>query len=153
MYARIWIPVLFAGGLSSLALAQDAEAPASDTAIQLKAIVVSGEAGAEAVAKDSSTATKTGTPLVETPQSITVITREEMDQRNVQSVLDAVAYVAGVQSEADGMDSRVDGISIRGFDAGGFSNNVYYDGLRTPTGGQWTRTQFDTFGMQSVEVL
>jgi iron complex outermembrane receptor protein len=98
--------------------------------------------------------TKTDTPIIEAPQTISVITREEMDVRAVATVNDALAYSAGVQSESSGIDSRVDEITVRGFGAGGFSsNNTFIDGLRLPSGGQWTRTSFDPFGLEQVEVL
>jgi len=98
--------------------------------------------------------TKTDTPLIETPQSISVITREEMDVRAVQTVADALSYAAGVQAESAGIDNRVDEVSVRGFGAGGFSsNNNFVDGLRLPAGGQWTRPTFDPFGLQQAEVL
>lgn len=98
--------------------------------------------------------TKTETPLIETPQSISVITREEMDVRAVHTVADALSYSAGVQAEAAGIDSRVDEVSVRGFGAGGFSsNNNFVDGLRLPSGGMWTRPAFDPFGLQQVDVL
>lgn len=98
--------------------------------------------------------TKTDTPLIETPQSISVITREEMDVRAVHTVAEALAYSAGVQAEAFGIDSRVDEVTVRGFGAGGFSsNNNFVDGLRLPSGGQWTRPGFDPFGLQQVDVL
>lgn len=102
----------------------------------------------------ASSSTKTSTPLIETPQSISVISREEMDVRAVATISDALAYTAGVQAESSGIDSRTDEITVRGFGAGGFSsNNNFVDGLRLPAGGQWTRTQFDPFGQQQVEVL
>ncbi|HTU10509.1 MAG TPA: TonB-dependent receptor plug domain-containing protein, partial [Allosphingosinicella sp.] len=102
----------------------------------------------------AASSTKTDTPLIETPQSISVISREEMDVRAVTSVSESLAYVAGVQAQSMGLDSRVDEVTVRGFGAGGFSsNNNFVDGLRLPTGGQWTRPSFDPFGLQQVEVL
>lgn len=102
----------------------------------------------------ASSTTKTRTPLIESPQTISVITREEMDVRAVATVADALSYSAGVQAEAAGIDSRVDEVSVRGFGAGGFSsNNNFVDGLRLPTGGMWTRPVFDPFGLQQVDVL
>lgn len=98
--------------------------------------------------------TKTDTPLIETPQSLSVITRAEMDLRAVATVADALSYSAGVQAESAGIDSRVDEVSVRGFGAGGYSsNNNFVDGLRLPTGGMWTRPAFDPFGLQQVDVL
>lgn len=105
------------------------------------------------VATDSAAGTRVNTAIVETPQSLSVITRAELDARGVQRITDAVAYTAGVQSEFQGVDSRTDTFKIRGYDAGGFTNNIYLDGLRAPGGGQWTRAQFDPFGLERVEVL
>ena len=63
-------------------------------------------------------------------------------------------YKRQVQAEPSGIDSRVDEVSVRGFGAGGFSsNNNFVDGLRLPSGGQWTRTSFDPFALQQIEVL
>lgn len=63
-------------------------------------------------------ATKTETPLIETPQTVTVIERDEMDARGVQNLNEATRYTAGVLPESQGMDNRVDDMYIRGFDAG-----------------------------------
>ena len=98
--------------------------------------------------------TKTATPIIESPQSISIISREEIDLRAATTISDALSYSAGVQSDPSGLDSRTDEVSVRGFGAGGFSsNNNFVDGLRLPTGGQWTRFGFDPFGLQQIEVL
>ena len=102
----------------------------------------------------ASSSTKTDTPIIESPQTISVISREEIDLRASPTIADALAYTAGVQAEPSGIDSRVDEVSVRGFGAGGFSsNNNFVDGLRLPSGGQWTRTGFDPFALQQIEVL
>ncbi|TNE62609.1 MAG: TonB-dependent siderophore receptor [Alphaproteobacteria bacterium] len=125
------------------------EAPRKGKEEDITEIVVTATGATRSLA-----ATKTGTPLIETPQSMSVITREEMDLRGVHTVAEALAYTSGVQSEASGIDSRVDDVSVRGFSAGGFSsNNNFVDGLRLPTGGQWTRTSFDPFGLAQIEVV
>ncbi|MHC1481462.1 TonB-dependent siderophore receptor [Frateuria aurantia] len=98
-------------------------------------------------------ATKTTTPVHETPQSVSVVTREEMDARGVQSVNDAVRYIAGVQSEASGIDSRVDDYTVRGFAVGSFTNDITLDGMKAPAGSQWNRPSFDAWGLERVEVL
>lgn len=98
--------------------------------------------------------TKTDTPIIESPQSISIVNRDEMDLRGATSIADALSYTAGVQAEPFGIDSRTDEVSVRGFSSGGFSsNNSFVDGLRLPTGGQFTRFGFDTFGLQQIEVL
>ncbi|MFT4176919.1 MAG: TonB-dependent siderophore receptor [Luteolibacter sp.] len=105
------------------------------------------------IATHSSVGTKVNTPILETPQSVSAVTRADMDSRGVQRLTDAVSYSAGVVPEFQGMDSRVDTLNIRGYDTGGFTNNIYLDGLRGPAGSQWNRTQFDTFGLERVEVM
>jgi len=76
-----------------------------------------------------SSATKTDTPLLEVPQSVSVVTRERMDQQNVQSVTEALRYVPGVKTETYGVDPKgYDWIYIRGFNA--LTTNDYRDGLR-----------------------
>lgn len=102
----------------------------------------------------ATSSTKTRTPIIDSPQTISIVSREEIELRASPTVADALAYTAGVQSEPSGIDSRVDEVSVRGFGAGGFSsNNNFVDGLRLPSGGQWTRTSFDPFALQQIEVL
>lgn len=81
------------------------------------------------VPQQTSSATKTDTPLLEVPQSVSVVTRERMDQQNVQSVTEALRYVPGVKTETYGVDPKgYDWIYIRGFNA--LTTNDYRDGLR-----------------------
>ncbi len=104
-------------------------------------------------AQTASASTKTDTPVLETPQSVSVITREELDARGVRNLNEATRYNAGVLAESQGIDNRVDDVYIRGFDAGSWSDNVTLDGMRAPQGGAWTRPMFDTWNMERVEVL
>lgn len=98
--------------------------------------------------------TKTRTPIIESPQTISIVSRDEIELRSSPTIADALAYTAGVQAEPQGIDNRVDEVSVRGFGAGGFSsNNNFVDGLRLPAGGQWTRTSFDPFALQQIDVL
>lgn len=103
------------------------------------------------VAKRSATATKTNTPIIETPQSISVITRDQMDAQNVQSVGDALRYTAGVIAEANGPDPRADVVSIRGFDS--FGRSAYRDGLRDFGFNNQGGVVIETYGLERVEVL
>lgn len=111
------------------------------------------EITAQKVATHTTTGTRTKTPILETSQSISAITRAEMDARNVQRLTEAVSYTAGVLAADQGMDSRWDGLRIRGYNSGSDTSNFYLDGLRGPSGGQWTKGQFDTFGLERVEVV
>lgn len=73
------------------------------------------------------TGVKSGVPLAQVPQSISVVTSTEIEERAPQQVEDALAYVPGVQASTWGTDDRFDQFSIRGFDVG--SNAFYRDGL------------------------
>ena len=144
----------------SALFAMPAIAADRDNSVLPEVAVVGAKAGGESnsyVAKKTKSATKTDTPIVETPQSISVIDRKELDDRNAQTLNEAVAYTAGVRSEVGGMDSRADSYSIRGIKGGmeadaGISN-LFQDGLKVPAGGMWNRATFDNFGLERVEVL
>ncbi|MBB4221380.1 TonB-dependent siderophore receptor [Variovorax guangxiensis] len=100
------------------------------------------------VARRSQTATKTDTPLLEVPQSISVIGRDEMDARGAQDIMEAVRYTPGVAVGNWGFDPRgIDWILMRGFDAtSGMSG--YRDGLAMPA-----YAVTETYGLERVEVL
>ncbi|WP_313395304.1 TonB-dependent siderophore receptor [Sphingobium yanoikuyae] len=136
---------LILAGSSTIVHAQAAPAEANRDDI----IIVTATGQSSAIST-----TKSATPIIETPQSISIISREEINLRASPTIADALAYTAGVQSESWGVDSRVDEVSVRGFGAGGFSsNNNFVDGLRLPSGGQWTRPGFDSYALEQIEVL
>jgi iron complex outermembrane receptor protein len=82
------------------------------------------------IAQTSSAATKSAAPLLDTPQSISVITSEQLTQRNVQTLNEALRYSAGVSVDTYGVDPRYDSFLIRGF--GSSTNGFFLDGLRFP---------------------
>lgn len=100
------------------------------------------------VAKRSATGTKTDTPLIETPMSISVITRDQMDAQGIQTVEQALRYTAGVLTEVTGYDLRYASLNIRGFDA-----TLYRDGLRVFKSGTYGDWLTDPQGIERVEVL
>lgn len=140
------------GGLADANTLQAIEVSA-DTTVEESAW---GAASKGYMATHSATGTKTDARIVEIPQSVSVVTRQEMDDRGSETAMDAVRYTAGVQTEMQGIDSRVDDIRIRGFDASSWSSNMYLDGLRMPSttgGGSFTTPQIDAYGLERVEVL
>ena len=62
------------------------------------------------IPKHSSTATKTDTPIIETPQSISVVSRRDMDIRDVRGVGEAVAYTSGVMAGSVGDNQPYSGV-------------------------------------------
>ena len=98
------------------------------------------------VARQSATATKTDTPILETPQSIAVVTREEMDAQQAQTVRATLRFAPGVFI-SDDADNRLDSISSRGFVL-----DQYLDGLKTISG-TWSVTKVEPYLLERVEVL
>lgn len=99
-------------------------------------------------AKRSATATKTDTPLAETPQSVTVVTRERMEDLGATNTQDALNYAAGVRSDAYGVDARTDSYLIRG----SFPDE-YRDGLRRHFGYYTSTARTDPYTLERIEVL
>jgi iron complex outermembrane receptor protein len=73
--------------------------------------------------------TKTDTALVEAPRSISVATRQQMDDRSVHSLDDAVRYMPGITASSYGSDTRIDWLRVRGFEP-----TQFLDGLPLPRG-------------------
>lgn len=99
-------------------------------------------------AKNAVTATKTDTPLSETPQSVTVVTRDQIVDQGANNLQDALNYAAGVRSDAYGLDSRTDSVRVRGA-----YPDVYLDGLRQAYGYYTSTTRTDPYTLERLEVL
>jgi len=99
-------------------------------------------------AKNAVTATKTDTPLAETPQAVTVITRDQIVDQGATNLQDALGYAAGVRSDAYGLDSRTDSVRVRGS-----YPDVYLDGLRQSYGYYTSTTRTEPYTLERLEVL
>jgi iron complex outermembrane receptor protein len=96
------------------------------------------------IASQSATATKTDTPILETPQGISVVGQEQIQQQGAQSVEEALTYTSGVRAEVFGFNPVYGAVNIRGFDAG----FIFRDGLQTSSD-----VQLEPFGVERIEVL
>lgn len=109
-------------------------AQAASGAVVLPAVVVNGstvqpEGYDSYVPRTATSASKTDTPLIEIPQSISVITRKQIADQGAQTVTGALRYVPGVKVEAYGLDPKgFDWLYIRGFN--GQATSDYLNGLR-----------------------
>jgi iron complex outermembrane receptor protein len=110
------------GLLSGVAHAQDG--------INLPTIQVEGNKTAEEgyVAPRNTTATKTNTPWIETQQSVSTITAEQMRDQKAMSLTEIVRYSPGIKGETFGADFRNDWFLLRGFTAQ--NEGLYLDGMQ-----------------------
>ena len=83
--------------------------------------------------------------LVNTPQSIDVITQKAMKQQAVTTLQDALRYAPGVTLNSGEGGAHGDNVNLRGFQA---IDAFFLDGIRDP--GSYTR---DSFDLESLEVL
>ncbi|MCO2679492.1 TonB-dependent siderophore receptor, partial [Pseudomonas aeruginosa] len=99
------------------------------------------------VAKRSMTGTKTDTPILETPRSISVATRQQMTDRAVHNLDDAVRYMPGVVASSFGSDSRSDWLKVRGF-----KPTQFLDGLPMATG-SYNNPKLETWNLERLALL
>jgi iron complex outermembrane recepter protein len=104
------------------------------------------------VATRSGTATKTDTPLIETPQSVSVVTTDQVRNQGAVSIGEALRYTAGVSGDVNGgSDTRFGALQIRGFDT--TMSGLYVDGLRIPSSNYVHFNGLDPYGAERLEVL
>ncbi|CAB3701492.1 Ferrichrome outer membrane transporter/phage receptor [Achromobacter deleyi] len=98
------------------------------------------------LARRSAGGTKTDTSVMETPQAVSVITRDQMQAQDVQSVSQALRYSSGVFTEYRGSSNQSDEIFMRGF---GYAPK-FLDGLAY---GSASKGQIDPWLLERVEVV
>ncbi|MFK0332082.1 TonB-dependent siderophore receptor [Rhizobium sp. NPDC090275] len=154
--AKLLAGVAIFGASATFAVAQDAT--------ELKPVVIQGAGNSAAdgaseatgpvkgyVAKKSTAGSKTDTPINEIPQSVSVVGRQELDDRAVVNKVDeALRYTAGVATQTFGTDPDTDWFYIRGFDAG--QSGIYLDGLNLFSY-SFGNFQIDPFMLERVDVL
>ncbi len=123
---------LTGAGWAAPVLAED-EAPA---------IIVYGRSDGYDLDK-TPTATKTDTPLVDVPQTVTVISREQLDDQGIVTLGDALRYVPGV-TLGQGEGHR-DQITLRGQSS---TADFFVDGIRDDA--QYYRPLYN---VERIEVL
>ena len=121
--SSIYILSLFATSALSVQ-ASPAFATAAATASDPQSIIVTGRTD-EYVTLESTTATKTETPLVDVPQSISIISEEQIHDQALRDIGDVLRYVPGA-SIGQGEGNR-DQFTIRGQNS---TADFYIDGLR-----------------------
>ena len=113
-----------AAGLTLSVVPGVAQAGENSEAIR---IVVTGEQDEGYNPSSASTATRTDTPLRDIPQSIQVVPRQVIEDRNARTLLETVETVSGVISSGTNFGIPAQSFTIRGFQQGGNFRNGYRD--------------------------
>lgn len=100
------------------------------------------------VARRSATGMKTDTSILEAPQSVSVVTREQIELQGATGVDEAVRYTSGTVGGAFGSDSRSDWILVRGFRPA-----LFLDGLGLPDGTWAGQTRLEPYLLERIEIL
>ena len=133
---RILLVTAAAIVMPGTALASEAESDGTQT------IIVTGKADGYK-ADNSITATKTDTPLLDVPQSISVVTRERLDDQASRSIADVLRYVPGT-TVTQGEGHR-DQVTLRGQNT---TADFFLDGVRDDV--QYFRSLYN---IERVEIL
>ncbi len=132
--------------LGSTVLASGGVATAQETAaVSLDQLSVEGTTGATIgyMTRATRSATKTDTPLIDTPQSVSIVTRQQIQDQGFQSVSEAIRYVPGIVPH-QGEGNR-DDVVIRGQRS---NADFFVNGIRDDA--QYFR---DLYNVQRIEVL
>ncbi|MBI1255325.1 MAG: TonB-dependent siderophore receptor [Hyphomonas sp.] len=125
------------------AFAQEGEVEDSPS-IQETVIVIAPDY----VPEDGGTANKSNIPLIETPQSVSVITRDQIDLLAFIDAQQAVRYTSGAFGENYGPDLRFDFLTVRGF-----TPKQYIDGLAAPVSTSILSVGVDLYAFESFDIL
>lgn len=148
-------PLLAAALSLAAAIAHAQTTPATPPAapppgtVQTSPVTVTGQAiepGAY-YAPVATTATKTDTPVMETPASVQVVTPQQIEDQQPTRLRDIAPDVSGVYTTSIFQGRTADDFVIRGFDT---NQVVYRDGVRVLTGLYGTR---DLANVEQVQVL
>lgn len=107
-----------------------------------RTIIVTGKAVGYK-ADDTATATKTDTPLIDVPQTVSVVTRARIDDQALRSMADVLRYVPGT-TVGQGEGNR-DQITLRGQNT---TADFFLDGVRDDV--QYYRSLYN---IERVEIL
>lgn len=155
--SRRKIAVVVATAVAGMsAYAHAADAPKKEETITVTAAPAAQESAwgpaATIAARQSATGTKTDTPIQKVPQSISVVTAEEMALHQPRSVKEALSYTPGVAVGTRGASNTYDYLIIRGFAADGQTQNNYLDGMKMQ-GNFYNDAVIDPYMLERAEIM
>jgi len=147
----------YASKIDSLRVSGSSQQEASPIVLAIasasSSVTVTADSGM--MASFASSSTKTDTPILEQPFSISTITHDQLIQQNPQSIADSLAYTAGAQGLAVNGPAvmAVDSFSLRGTAA-----DEYLDGMRIPQSSNAVQSgpaslQLDPNDLERLDVL
>lgn len=102
------------------------------------------------VATRATTGSKTNSSLLEVPQTINVVTSDQIAAQGASSLAQALRYTPGVVAQYGDTDQRYDWFTVRGFTPPG----RYLDGLRLPFGARgYSQPRIEPYGLEQIEIL
>lgn len=132
-----------ASGMAQTAVAQTAQ----DRPAELEGATVVDTAITEDVKAERLESPKYNRPILDIPQTITVLTAQTLQQQNLLSLKDALTTIPGITFGAgEGGGGYGDSINLRGFSA---NTDITIDGVRDSA--QYSRS--DTFNIEQLEVI
>ncbi|MCA1175265.1 MULTISPECIES: TonB-dependent siderophore receptor [unclassified Pantoea] len=139
--------------LCALALALPAATFAEESIVVTAQPQESANSPTQGYLATRSSGSKTDQPLITTPQSISVVTRQQMEDQGALDLNQALNYTPGVFTNFGGAATRYDTIALRGFH-GGDVDNTFLDGLRIMSdGGSFNILQVDNWFLDRVDVI
>jgi catecholate siderophore receptor len=140
--------LILTNGLAATARAQSTNLPPAtagntNAPTQLPDIIVTGQR--QSYKTDAVTLPQLTQPLLDTPQSVTVIPREVLDDQNATTLRDALKNVSGISIAAGEGNLQGDNLTLRGFSA---QDDIFLDGMRDT--GDYYR---DPFNYERIDVL
>ena len=122
LFARLCLPAAIALAFATPLRAAD-EAPSEKDTVELEPVVATAIDSKSYTVGESSSATKLPLSLRETPQSVTVITREELDDRDLTSLRQVLDSTTGIYS------NQYDTERVLFYSRGFLIDNLMYDGV------------------------
>ncbi len=143
-------PLIFFSVLSSKSLwAKELKAEAATLPSVVVVATSDGEGKSSGYkAAKSSSSMRTNTPLLDTPQSVSVVTQDQIRDQNITKMEEAARYVPGVNVQMG--EGHRDQVTIRGMTNGsnGTTSNFFIDGARDDA--EYIR---DFYNIESIEFL
>ena len=143
------------GGYSLQAVAQAGSASLELDSTDVRAFALGNALGSMDGynATHSSVSTKTSKALAKTAQSVSVVTREQIERQGALSAADAMRYSPGVLTNPYGNTHRYDYLAIRGINDGSV-DNITIDGLKSMGDpGSYSSLQIDPYFIERIDIL